>query len=194
MDYDKLQDMFIGTWASLVPLMYASNPNKVSRSKILPEGYSAEFITTPFEDTGRILRLRYSPSDTLGVSIIFEISYNSRDKYFSTITENSIRLAHWKPDYPRYYALYDRENAKDSKSPYTFMPYPFGEEQYFQLMTVQNVLSEEQYAILDDEVRVMQQLLSNYDALSVGVVLYNDMLQPHEVVNMLVPFLKSGIE
>jgi len=193
MDYDKLQDMFIGTWSALIPLMYSASPHKVDRTT-LPAGYSAEFITTPFEDTGRILRLRYSQPDTSAVMTIFEISYNSKDKYFSTITENSIRLAHWKPDFPRYYALYDKDNSKDSKSPYTFMPYPFSEEQYFQLMTVQLVLSEEQYKILDDEVRIMQQLLSNYDALSVGVVLSHDMLEPHEVVNILVPYLKSSMK
>lgn len=191
MDYDKLQDMFIGTWAALVPLMYNADPRKCDAT-IIEHGYVIEFIENPFVSLDRILRLhRELPT---GRTTIYELSYNSKDQYFSTITENSIRLAHWKPDFPRYYALYDKDNSKDSKSPYTFMPYPFSEEQYFQLMTVQNVLTEEQYKILDDEVRVMQQLLSNYDALSVGVVLYHDMLEPHEVVNILVPYLKSSMK
>lgn len=70
---------------------------------------------------------------------------------------------------PRYYALYDNDNTKDSAHQYPFMPYPF---------------IESQYGSLGEEV------LTNYDAFS--VVLYDD--TAHEVLNIIVHYLESSIQ
>ncbi len=191
MEHDKIQDMLSGTWARLVPLMVQGHVHKGDGS-VLPPGYSASFRPIHQGD-GKVLTLYRTLPGKLGTPPVVEISYGTADRYFSTVTDKSIRLSLIFTEYPRQYVMLDKANAKDNRVPYTRVPYPCSTEEYFQLMTVQNVLTLEQYKTLDDEVCLMQELLGEHGVTSVGYTLYNDILQPHEVNAMLDPYLRSSI-
>lgn len=62
-------------------------------------------------------------------------SANTSTKYFTTITDRSLRIAFWKKDHPRYYARYDPENGRNDDN-YTYFEFPCDYGYYFQRSTV----------------------------------------------------------
>lgn len=116
---------------------------------------------------------------------IFEFSANTSTKYFTTITDNSLRIAYWKLDHPRYYAKYDPDNGRNNDK-FTYFEFPSEYDYYFQRSTVQNTLAYEEYFELDTEVNVMQEEFKDLGFVSTALVLSNSYnLDTTEVLDML---------
>ncbi|QOI70981.1 hypothetical protein pEaSNUABM12_00043 [Erwinia phage pEa_SNUABM_12] len=183
MEYEKIKEMFLKVWPILIPLMPPLNQN----STPIDNEYFAEYITF---SPNHIFRI-YGNGGTKLSDILFEISYNTETKYFSTFTEDTIRIAHWKKDLPRFYALHDPDNSKENGQGYTFIQYPCDTDYFFQRMTVQNTLEYEEYELWDTEVMVMQEVLSEHPALSIGLVLRDEYLTPDDVIKIGVEFFEK---
>ncbi|SOK58305.1 hypothetical protein [Yersinia phage fHe-Yen9-04] len=186
MDYKKMKDMFLKTWPILIPRM------KTTRSfyKRINDAYYIEYRNSSPYDSNYILRI-YGNGGTRNSDILYELSYNTMLKYFSTFTDDSIRIAHWKKELPRYYALRDPDNAKESGDGYTFIQFPCDSDYFFQRMTVQNTLDYEDYELWDTEVLVMQEVLKDHPALSIGLVLRDEYLTPEDVIDMCITFFDN---
>lgn len=193
MDYDKyekLKEIFLGTWEHLVPKMPIGD-KPILR---LTDVYSASVSrwTEGFEEAAYILKL-FGNGSTWQEDILFSMSFNTSTQYLSTFDTNGMRIAFWQDHHPRYYALHDPLNAKNGQK-HTFIPYPFPEEYFFQRMTVQETLPEEDYALWDAECEKMIALLRNngHPAYSIGMVLNDLTLSTEQILELLVPYLEQN--
>lgn len=195
MDYDKyekIKKMFLGTWEHLIPKMTFKDKPIVR----LNDEYCASVALWSDGDLNEyqcILRLFYNGN--YQQNIAFSMSFNTCTKYFSTFDSTGMRIALWQEDHPRYYALLDPSNAKDG-SVHTFISYPFPEEYFFQRMTVQETLPEEDYGMWDTECDKMIKLLRDkeHPAVTVGMVLNDFDLEVQTVLDLLVPFLDGKFD
>jgi hypothetical protein len=187
--YEKLKEMFLGTWEHLVPKM----PTQDKRYISLNGEYGASvarWTDGAFNEYQYILKLYYL--GTWEEDVVFSISFNTSSQYLSTFDLNTdgMRIAFWKEDHPRYYALYDPTNAKNGQQ-HTFIAFPFPEEYFFQRMTVQETLPEEDYALWDEQYEKMINVLykNDHPAISIGMVLKDYDLDVQKVLQLLVPYL-----
>ncbi|AFC21496.1 hypothetical protein GAP32_048 [Cronobacter phage vB_CsaM_GAP32] len=177
--YEVLKKIYLNTWEHIVPMMPVQRD--IARRK-LDERYSADYSTwRDGEGYNHFFRLYDIDYGEFNSGLVFEMSYNTSTKYFSTFSTNSIRIAHWKPDHPRFYALYDPENANDGYI-HTFIQFPCDTDYFFQRMLVQETLEYEDYELWDTEVQVMREVLKDHPALSVGMMCNDPDLHPDVVV------------
>lgn len=189
--YEHLKNMFLNTWEHIVPLM----PVRQDRRRMnLDNRYSASYnVWREGEGHNHFFMLYDTEYDPRNDGLVFEMSFNTGTKYFSTFTDTSIRIAHWKPDYPRYYALYDPDNAKGGQS-HTFIEFPCDTDYFFQRMLVQETLEYEDYELWDTEAQVMHEVLKDHPALSVGMMCNDPDLHPDVVVYFAKEFFKESTE
>lgn len=188
--YEVLKNIFLNTWEHIVPMMPY---NASTATKQLDERYSASYSTwQEGEGFNHFFRL-YDCEHEFG-NLVFEMSYNTSTKYFSTFStdrHNSIRIAHWKPDHPRFYALHDPDNAKQDSS-HTFIQFPCDSDYFFQRTLVQETLEYEDYELWDTEVHVMRDVLKDSPALSVGMMCKDLELHPDVIVYFAKEFFKES--
>lgn len=187
--YEHLKNMFLNTWEHIVPLM----PIQQDRArKDLDNRYTAGYsVWREGEGHNHFFRLYDTDYDPRNDGLVFEMSFNTSTKYFSTFSKDAIRIAHWKPEHPRFYALYDPDNAKEGQS-HTFIQFPCDTDYFFQRMLVQETLEYEDYELWDTEVEVMRSVLNGHPAVSVGMMC-NDMdLHPDVVVYFAQEFFKDS--
>lgn len=189
--YEKLKEMFLGTWEHLVPKMPIGDKPIIR----LTDEYSASVArwTEGYNEEAYILKL-FGNGVTWQEDILFSMSFNTSTQYLSTFDLNTdgMRIAFWKQGQPRYYALYDPINAKNGQK-HTFITFPFPEEYFFQRMTVQETLPEEDYALWDEQCEKMINVLSRNDhpAVTIGMVLKDYSLDVQTVLDLLVPYLEG---
>lgn len=184
--YEVLKNIFLNTWEHIVPMM---NYKGDKATKTFDNRYSANYSSwreAAWDGDGynHFFRLYDKEYGEFNYGLVFEMSYNTSTKYFSTFnTDNkdSIRIAHWKPDHPRYYALYDPENSKDDNK-HTFIEFPCDTDYFFQRQLVQETLEYEDYELWDTEVQVMHEVLKGHPALSVGMMCKDLDLHPDVIV------------
>lgn len=191
MDYEKyevLKDMYLYTWEELITRMpirdktiLRLNDNYSASVSVWSEGFG--------EEKAYILKL-FSNGNTHSEDVVFSMSFNTSTQYLSTFDDTGIRIAIWKSELPRYYALFDPDNAKNGQQ-HTFIQYPFPEEYFFQRMTVQETLPEEDYKLWDDVCELQRAVLADHPAHSVGMVLKDFSLTPERVLELLVPYLEQ---
>jgi hypothetical protein len=188
MDYDKyekLKEMYLCTWEELITRM----PLQDKPSICLTNEYSASVSVWSsgfsISDKSYILRLHHYNN------VVFSMSFNTSTQYLSTFDDTGIRIAKWKSDHPRYYALHDPSNAKDGQT-HTFIQYPFPEEYFFQRMTVQETLPEEDYKLWDDVCELQRAVLIDHPSQTIAMVLNDFDLTPQRVLELLVPYLKHN--
>lgn len=195
MDYDKyekIKEMFLGTWEQLVPkipigdkkIIRLSDDYRASVAR-WSNGTEYQYILKLF-DNGK-----YNDFVTaFEEDIVYSIAFNTSTQYLSTFDSTGMRIAFWKEDHPRYYALHDPENSRNGHN-HTFISYPFPEEYFFQRMTVQETLPEEDYGMWDIECEKMREIFvkNSHPAISIGMVLKDFSLTPERVLELLVPYL-----
>lgn len=188
--YEKLKEMFLGTWEHLVPKM----PTQDKAIVQLNDEYSASVARWSDGDLNEyqyILKL-FGNGGRWQEDIVFSMSFNTSTQYLSTFDLNTdgLRIAFWKQDHPRYYALYDPTNARNGQK-HTFISFPFPEEYFFQRMTVQETLPEEDYALWDEQCEKMINVLykNDHPAVTIGMVLKDYSLDVQTVLDLLVPYL-----
>ena len=187
--YEVLKNIFLNTWEHIVPMMKF---NVSKAMKKLDERYSASYGAW-HEGSGHNHFFRLFDSEYGVGDVVFEMSYNTDTKYFSTFntdTHNSIRIAHWKPDHPRFYALYDPDNAKNGAT-HTFIQFPCNTDYFFQRQLVQETLEYEDYELWDTEVQVMREVLKDSPAVSVGMMCKELELHPDVIVYFAKEFFKD---
>ncbi|AMM43618.1 hypothetical protein FDG95_gp053 [Pectobacterium phage vB_PcaM_CBB] len=190
--YEVLKNIYLNTWEHIVPMMQF----RVSKAmKKLDERYSASYGTwQEGEGFNHFFRLFDAEhNEYMDGGLVFEMSYNTSTKYFSTFStdnNNSIRIAHWKPDHPRFYALYDPDNAKQGTS-HTFIQFPCDTDYFFQRMLVQETLDYDDYELWDTEVQVMREVLKDSPAVSVGMMCKDLELHPDVIVYFAKEFFKE---
>lgn len=170
---EKLIQTLKDTWHEILPVLPDDTFKCTLKSN---DEYMVEYVTvrTGSTDMSYIIRL-YGNYGSFKSDIIYELSYNTDTKYFSTITDNSVRIATWKEDFPRYYALRDDSNGRNGDD-YTYIEWPCETDYFFQRMTVQNTLEYEQYEELDTECMVMQEFINatSHEAKSIALVMYDN--------------------
>lgn len=186
--YEKIKAMFLGTWEHLVPKIPFQDKAYVQ----LNDEYGASVARWSDGDLNEyqyILKL-FGNGGRWQEDIVFSMSFNTSSQYLSTFDSNGMRIAFWKEDHPRYYALYDPSNGRDGQK-HTFISYPFPEEYFFQRMTVQETLPEEDYAMWDTECEKMIQMFRHNDhsAITIGMVLNDLDIEVQTVLDLLVPYL-----
>lgn len=186
----KLIQTLKDTWHEILPVL----PDKTFKCTLKSnDAYMVEYVTvrTSGSDLSYIIRL-YGNYGSFRSDIVYELSYNTDTKYFSTITKNSIRIATWKEDLPRYYALEDESNGKNGDG-YTYIEWPCETDYFFQRMTVQNTLEYEQYEELDTECMVMQEYIksTSHEAKSIALVLYDQEIELSSTE--IIELIKEGI-
>ena len=190
--YEYLKNMFLNTWERIVPLMLIGQDKKLMK---LDNRYSAGYsVWQEGEGHNHFFRLNDTEQkESLNGGLVFEMSFNTSTKYFSTFsteTHNSIRIAHWNPEHPRYYALYDPDNAKEGQS-HTFIQFPCDTDYFFQRMLVQETLEYEEYELWDTEVEVMRSVLKDHPSVSIGMMCKDVYLHPDVVVYFAQEFFKG---
>ena len=190
--YEVLKTIFLNTWEHIVPLMFLGKDKKMIQ---LDNRYSASYsIWREGEGHSHFFRLYDSDNKTsLNMGLVFEMSFNTNTLYFSTFSadkNNSIRIAHWKPDHPRYYALYDPENAQDGQD-HTFIQFPCDTDYFFQRQLVQETLEYEDYEVWDTEVQVMREVLKGHPAVSIGMMCKDLDLHPDVIVYFAKEYFKD---
>ncbi|EBS4516650.1 hypothetical protein DQT32_04475 [Salmonella enterica subsp. enterica serovar Braenderup] len=187
---EKLIQTLKDTWHEILPVLPDNTFKYTLKSN---DAYMVEYVTvrTSGSDLSYIIRL-YGNYGSFRSDIIYELSYNTDTKYFSTITDNSIRIATWKEDLPRYYALRDDSNGKNGDG-YTYIEWPCETDYFFQRMTVQNTLEYEQYKELDTECMVMQEYIKStgHEAKSIALVLYDQDIELSSTE--IIELIKEGI-
>ncbi len=188
--YEHLKNMFLNTWEHVVPLMPVRQHR---RMMILDNRFSAGYsVWQEGEGHNHFFRL-YDTDQTKYGGLVFEMSFNTDTKYhstFSTDIHNSIRIAHWKPDHPRYYALHDPDNAKGGQL-HTLIQFPCDTDYFFQRMMVQETLEYEDYELWDTEVLVMREVLKDHPSVSVGMMCSDMDLHPDVVVYFAQEYFKG---
>lgn len=190
--YEKLKEMFLGTWEYLVPKIPSNN----KAYKQLTDEYGASVARwsdgTEYQYILKLFGNNMSPWCNWDEEIVFSMSFNISTQYLSTFANNGMRIAFWKEEHPRYYALYDPTNGRNG-SDYTFISYPFPEEYFFQRMTVQETLPEEDYALWDEQCEKMIDKLrkNGHPAITIGMVLNDFDLEVQTVLDLLVPYLEG---
>lgn len=175
--YEKLKKLFLETWAVILPLMDNAKPFRAT--------VQDHYMELNHVSDSVVLRINSSKAD---VSALYDISYNTDTEYFSTFTDTSIRIAHWKPDHPRYYALYDPTHGIGDMK-FTFIEYPCDDGYYFQRMTQQNVLEYEDYELWDTEAQVMHEELRDHPAKSTALMGTGD-ISSEKVLELCMEFFE----
>lgn len=188
--YEKLKEMFLGTWEHLVPKMPIQDKAFVQ----LTDEYGASVARWSDGDEYQYILKLFGNGGRWQEDIAFSMSFNTSTQYLSTFDLNTdgIRIAFWKESHPRYYALYDPMNGRNGQQ-HTFISFPFPEEYFFQRMTVQETLPEEDYALWDEQCEKMINVLSKNDhpAVTIGMVLKDYSLDVQQVLDLLVPYLEG---
>ena len=188
--YEKLKEMFLGTWEHLVPKMPIQDKAFVQ----LTDEYGASVARWSDGDEYQYILKLFGNGGRWQEDIAFSMSFNTSTQYLSTFDLNTdgMRIAFWKESHPRYYALYDPTNGKNGQQ-HTFISFPFPEEYFFQRMTVQETLPEEDYALWDEQCEKMINVLSKNDhpAVTIGMVLKDYSLDVQQVLDLLVPYLNG---
>lgn len=188
--YEKLKEMFLGTWEHLVPKMPIQDKAFVQ----LTDEYGASVARWSDGTEYQYILKLFGNGGGWQEDIVFSMSFNTSTQYLSTfdLHTDGMRIAFWKESHPRYYALYDPTNGRNGHQ-HTFISFPFPEEYFFQRMTVQETLPEEDYALWDEQCEKMINVLTKNDhpAYSIGMVLKDYSLDVQTVLDLLVPYLEG---